>query len=204
MTKMTDPDPLQLLLSEIRCCRICENELPLGPRPALGCESSATILVAGQAPGIRVHETGIPWNDPSGNRLRDWMGVESDVFYDPARIAIVPMGFCYPGTNPKGGDFPPRPECSANWHEKLLSHLPNIRLTLAIGQYAQAWHMAGRTRKTLTETVAAWRDVAPDVIPLPHPSGRNNIWLKRNPWFAEELLPVLKQQVRQHLDGTGG
>lgn len=199
MTKCEDNTDLESLLSEIRACRLCEADLPMGPRPTLGCASTATILVAGQAPGIRVHETGIPWNDPSGNRLRDWMGIGKDVFYDPTRIAIVPMGFCYPGTNPRGGDFPPRPECSHTWHDRVMALLPNIRLTLAIGQYAQAWHMRGRTEKTLTKTVANWRQVAPEVIPLPHPSGRNNIWLKRNPWFAEELLPELKASVRQQL-----
>lgn len=200
MTKCEDNSDLESLLSEIRACRLCEADLPMGPRPTLGCASTATILVAGQAPGVRVHETGIPWNDPSGNRLRDWMGIDRDVFYDPGKIAIVPMGFCYPGTNPRGGDFPPRPECSRTWHDRVMALLPNIRLTLTIGQYAQAWHMRGRTGKTLTETVANWRDVAPEVIPLPHPSGRNNIWLKRNPWFAEELLPELKASVRRHLE----
>ena len=155
--------------------------------------SGAQILIAGQAPGRRVHESGVPFDDPSGDRLREWMGIDKTIFYDPAKIAILPMGFCYPGTG-KSGDLPPRPECAAAWRTELLEALPAIQLTLVIGKYAQDWHLPSAA-PTLTATVASWRDYAPKIIPLPHPSPRNNRWLKNNPWFAAELLPVVKQQV---------
>lgn len=189
---MTDTDFASLLAEVIRC-RICEESLPLGPRPVLQADPRARILIAGQAPGSRVHETGVPFDDPSGDRLRDWLGVTRETFYDPAKIAILPMGFCYPGTG-KSGDLPPRRECAAAWRERLLGELTELRLTLVIGQYAHRWHLS-EPRKNLTETVRAWRDYGPSVVPLPHPSPRNNIWMKKNPWFADELLPGLRRRV---------
>ena len=188
-------DDLDRLLVDIRACRICAADLPLGPRPVLRARATARILIVGQAPGTRVHESGIPWHDKSGDRLRDWMAVDSDTFYDEARIAIVPMGFCYPGVLPRGGDKPPRPECAPAWHAALLGHLPAIDLTILTGQYAQAHYLGKRRRKTLTETVRAWRDYGPGVIPLPHPSWRTVGWQKRQPWFEPEILPELRRRV---------
>lgn len=171
--------------------------MPLGPRPVVQADSKATILVVGQAPGRKVHETGIPFNDPSGDRLRVWMGIDRDIFYDAAQIALLPMGFCYPGTG-KSGDLPPRPECAEAWREKLLVGLPRIQLTLVIGQYAHRYHLADRQSKTLTDTVKAWREFAPEgLLPLPHPSPRNNIWLKKNEWFETDVLPALRIQVKK-------
>lgn len=185
------------LLDEVRECRLCEEHLPLGPRPVLQADSKARILIVGQAPGRRVHETGIPFNDPSGDRLRDWMGIDKAVFYDAAQIALLPMGFCYPGTG-KSGDLPPRPECAEAWREKLLGGLPQVQLTLVIGQYAHRYHLAERQSKTLTDTVKAWREFAPEgLVPLPHPSPRNNIWLKKNEWFEKDVLPALRTQVKK-------
>ena len=188
---------LKALLEEIRCCSACAPDLPLGPRPVLRARSSARILVAGQAPGIRVHESGLPFNDPSGDRLRQWMGVDRDTFYDSRRIAIVPMAFCYPGSAQRG-DLPPPPECARRWHTRLIPLLENVELVLALGLYAQRYHLGGGQTKrmaTLTETVRRWRQYGPGVIPLPHPSPRNNIWLKRNAWFETELLPELARRV---------
>ena len=185
------------LVESVRQCRLCEKSLPLGPRPVLQVDSRPTILIAGQAPGRRVHETGVPFDDPSGDRLRDWLGITRDVFYDATKVAILPMGFCYPGTG-KSGDLPPRSECEPAWRQQLLDHLENIELTLVIGQYAQKSHLPN-AKKNLTETVRAWKDYGKSVIPLPHPSPRNNIWLKKNPWFAESLLPHLKRSVRKAL-----
>ena len=185
---------LPSLLADVRACTLCTAHLPLGPRPVLQVHPAARILIAGQAPGSRVHATGVPFDDPSGDRLRDWMGIDKQTFYDAARVAILPMGFCFPGTG-NSGDLPPRPECAPAWRDRLLATMPNIGLTLVIGQYAQAWHLKGRARATLTETTLAWRDYGPTMIPLPHPSPRNNIWLKRNPWFVEELLPTLRKRV---------
>ena len=179
---------------EIRACRICEAALPLGPNPVFRVSPTAQILIAGQAPGIRVHRSSTPFDDPSGDRLREWMGIDRDTFYDESRIAIVPMGFCYPGSAERG-DLPPRPECAEHWHDKLLSHLPAIRLRLVIGTYAQRYYLGKARQKSLTETVRHWRDYQPEVIPLPHPSPRNNIWLKRNPWFGTDLLPELSKRV---------
>jgi uracil-DNA glycosylase len=185
------------LVSTVRQCRICAASLPLGPRPVFQIDPRASILIAGQAPGRRVHETGVPFNDPSGDRLRDWLGVSRAQFYDPALFAIVPMGLCYPGTG-SSGDLPPRPECAPAWREPLLSQLPQLKLTLVIGQYAHRWHLP-RSGKNLTETVRAWRETEAGVIPLPHPSPRNNLWLKRNPWFTAELLPALRKATRDAL-----
>ena len=189
---------LNSLCREIKRCTLCGESLPLGPNPVFAVGRKAKILIAGQAPGIRVHETGVPFNDPSGDRLREWMGVDRDIFYDPEKIALVPMGFCYPGTG-KSGDLPPRPECARTWRQPLLDQLSNVRLTLAIGQYAIKWHLGGKRKPTLTETVRRWSDYGPDILPLPHPSPRNNIWLKKNPWFEEEVLPVLRERVKRRL-----
>jgi uracil-DNA glycosylase len=189
-------DPLDQLLEEIRGCRICAGALPLGPRPVLRARRSARLLIVGQAPGTRVHETGIPFNDPSGDRLRRWMDVDRETFYDAARIAIVPMGFCYPGVDSRGGDRPPRPECAPEWHPRIWALLEHIELTLLVGAYAQRRYLATRRRTTLTETVRAWRDYLPDYLPLPHPSWRNTGWLKRNPWFEKEVVPTLRARVR--------
>jgi len=187
------------LITSVRECRLCEALLPAGPRPVLQLAPTAKILIAGQAPGRRVHESGVPFDDPSGNRLREWMGVSGEVFYDSSKIAILPMAFCYPGTG-RSGDLPPRPECQQTWRRKLLNELRELELTLVIGQYAQAWHLDD-SGKNLTETVQNWRAYGPDIVPLPHPSPRNNIWLKKNPWFAETLLPHLKRTVGRILDG---
>jgi uracil-DNA glycosylase len=184
------------LLREVRACTLCAAQLPLGPRPVLQLDPRATLLIAGQAPGRKVHECGVPFQDASGERLRDWLGIGPDVFYDPQRVALLPMGFCYPGTG-RSGDLPPRPECAAAWRGRLLARLPALRLTLVIGQYAQAWHLGNRSGATLTETVRGWREHSPRILPLPHPSPRNNLWLKKNPWFERELLPELRRRVRR-------
>ena len=187
---------LDSLLREVRACRLCAEHLPLGPRPVVRMASSARLLIIGQAPGTKVHETGIPWNDRSGDRLRQWLAVDRDVFYDETRIAIMPMGFCYPGGDSKGGDLPPRKECAPAWHERLRAHLPAIELILLVGQYAQAHYLRDRRQATMTETVRAWRDYAPEYLPLPHPSWRNTAWLKKNPWFEGGLVPELSRRVQ--------
>lgn len=199
MTDLT----LQNLLGEVRACRLCEAQLVAGARPVLQLAAKARILVAGQAPGRKVHESGIPFDDASGDRLREWLGLSRDQFYDPGLVAILPMGFCYPGTG-KSGDLPPRPECAPQWRTALMQQLPNLQLSLLIGQYAQAWHLPSRERN-LTETVRNWRqysgvDATHTVIPLPHPSPRNNIWLKKNPWFNNDLLPDLRAKVAMILE----
>lgn len=187
---------LSALLTEVRACRLCADRLPLGPRPVLRAAKSARLLIIGQAPGTKVHETGIPWNDPSGDRLRDWMQIDPARFYDDSKIAIIPMGFCYPGRLPKGGDCPPRPECAPAWHDRLRAQLPNIALTLLVGSYAQRHYLGARFGRSLTETVAAFRDVLPlGFLPLPHPSWRTKAWQVKNPWFDTEVLPVLRRQV---------
>ena len=182
------------LLKDIRACQICAEHLPHDPRPVIRARETARIVIAGQAPGTRVHASGIPFTDPSGDRLRDWMGVSSDEFYDVARVAIVPMGFCFPGTA-KGGDLPPRPLCAETWRVKLLNELPHIALTLVIGQFAQSWHLPELEKQTLTMRV---RNVTHDaeIIPLPHPSPRNGMWLKNNPWFEKDILPNLKRRMK--------
>lgn len=189
-------ETLRSLLAEVRACRACEKVLPLGPRPVLRASPTARLLIVGQAPGTKVHATGIPWNDPSGDRLRQWLGVSREIFYDEALIAIIPMGFCYPGRG-KGGDLPPRPECAELWLERLLALLPEIRLTLLIGQYAQAHYLMDRRRETLSGTVKAWRDYQPEYLPLPHPSPRNRRWLRDRPWFEQEVVPELKRRIRE-------
>ena len=185
--------PLQDLLAEIRACRHCADTLPLGPNPVLRASASARLLIVGQAPGTRVHATGIPWNDPSGDRLRDWLQVDRATFYDEARIAIVPMGFCYPGKGPSG-DLPPPPDCAPLWHEALLAHMPDLELVLLVGSYAQS-HYLGRSRETLTSRVRRWQDFGPRFLPLPHPSPRNTLWLRRNPWFEASVIPDLRRRV---------
>jgi uracil-DNA glycosylase len=184
---------MESLLREVRACRLCEAHLPLGPRPVVQLGGGARILIIGQAPGTRVHNTGIPWNDPSGDTLRRWLEVGREQFYDPELFAIMPMGFCYPGKG-KSGDLPPRPECAPTWHQRILDALPHIELTLLIGQYAQRYYLGNRY-PTLTETVRHWREFAPTQLPLPHPSPRNRRWLRDNPWFEQEELPALRERV---------
>lgn len=182
------------LLAEVRACRLCEQHLPHGPRPVVQADAEAKLLIIGQAPGRRVHETGIPWNDPSGDRLRDWLGLSRDVFYDAQRVAIVPTAFCYPGKG-KSGDLPPRPECAPAWHARLLAAMPKVELTLLIGRYAQEWYLRENAKATLTATVAAYEDYLPRYLPLPHPSPRNQGWWKTNPWFEREVVPALRRRI---------
>ncbi len=190
------------LLARVRQCTLCEAYLPEGPRPVVQASVTAPILVVGQAPGIRVHRTGLPFNDPSGDRLRKWMGIDRQTFYDEQKLAILPMGFCYPGTG-NNGDLPPRPECAPTWRDLLLSRLTGVRLTLAIGAYAHAWHL-GPPKRSVTEAVGQWQEYWPELVPLPHPSGRNNLWLRRNPWFEGEVVPRLQARVAELLaDRTG-
>ena len=190
---------LAKLLREIKGCRICADVLDHEPRPVVRLKASVKLCIVGQAPGLRVHESGIPFNDPSGERLRDWMGVTREEFYDERNIGIVPMGFCFPGYTEKGADKPPRPECAKAWRAQLFDTAPEIPFYIAVGGYAQAYHLKGRAKRTLTETVQAWREYTPRVIPLPHPSWRNNGWIKKHPWFETELLPYLKRRVRRAL-----
>jgi uracil-DNA glycosylase/uncharacterized protein YeaO (DUF488 family) len=206
---------LPLLLTEIRACRTCADVLPLGPRPVVQASASSRLLIVGQAPGAKVHASGIPWDDASGARLREWLGIDAQTFYDEAHVALVPMGFCYPGRATTtssastsagastkrngGGDNPPRPECAPLWHARLLAQLPEVRLTLLVGQYAQRYFLAERRKTSLTETVRAWRDYAPEYVPLPHPSPRNQPWLKQHPWFAHDVLPALRERVADAL-----
>ena len=188
---------LERLLSEIRACRICEKHLPLGPRPVLRAAASARLVIIGQAPGTKVHESGVPWDDASGERLRSWLDLDPEHFYDESRVAIVPMGFCYPGVAKNGGDKPPRPECAAAWHGPLLEHLEDVDLTLLVGSYAQKYYLGHDLRRTMTETVADWRSYLPSLLPLPHPSWRNTAWLKKNIWFDSELVPEMRRRVRK-------
>lgn len=185
---------LLVLSTEVRSCTLCAAHLPLGPRPVFQVHPNARILIAGQAPGTRVHDTGIPFDDPSGDRLRLWLGVSREEFYDETKFAILPMGFCYPGRG-SSGDLPPRPECAVAWRKPMLAMMPKIGLTLAIGQFAIDWHLAGQQKSTLTDTVQNWSAYWPMAIPLPHPSPRNNIWLKKNAWFEAEVVPELRKRV---------
>lgn len=194
-SRRTSQRSLDCLLTEVRACRACAGKLPLGPNPVLRAHVDAPVLIVGQAPGTKVHATGIPWNDPSGDRLREWMAVDREAFYDVRRFAIIPMGFCYPGRG-RAGDQPPRAECAELWLDKLLAHLPQRRLTLLVGQYAHAHYLGDLRRRTLTETVRAWSEFAPAYFPLPHPSPRNNIWLRKNPWFEREVVPALRSAIR--------
>lgn len=202
-------DELDRLTAQIRACRICVEEprtrpLPHEPRPVVVASATARILIAGQAPGTKVHASGIPFDDASGDRLRDWLGVSRDEFYDPTNFATMPMGFCFPGQDAKGGDLPPRRECAPRWRKPLIDLMPQIELVLAIGLYAQGWHIGEGRGASLGETVRNWRAVydaasQPRIIPLPHPSWRNTGWLKKNPWFGTELLPFLKSETRNRL-----
>jgi len=196
---MHTTESLDALLVRVRACQLCAAHLPLGPRPVLQAATDARILIAGQAPGRKVHASGIPFDDASGERLRAWMGISRTTFYDPHQVAILPMGFCYPGTG-RSGDLPPRPECAPAWRQPLLDHLPAVQLTLVMGHYALAWHLP-QQRGTLTETVRQWRNHGPALLALPHPSPRNNGWLRNNPWFEEELLPELRARVALALRG---
>lgn len=207
---MPEQSALQSLIQEIMACRICRDKpqgevLPHDPRPVVVASHQAKILIAGQAPGTRVHASGIPFDDPSGDRLREWLGVDRQQFYDPGNFAVVPMGFCFPGLDAKGGDLPPRRECAPAWRAKIMGKMTQIELVLVIGQYAQAWHLGNARKKTLTETVKHWRDCyetaadGPKILPLPHPSWRNSGWLKKNPWFSDELLPVLRRDVARYV-----
>lgn len=186
---------LDELLKEIRACQHCAENLPLGPRPILAASTQSKILIVGQAPGTKVHRSGIAWDDASGERLRDWMGITNEDFYDTRKIAIVPMGFCYPGKG-KSGDLPPRPECAELWHEKVLRQLNSVQLKILVGQYAQRYILGNTFEGTLTATVKNWKKYQPTVLPLPHPSPRNNIWLRKNPWFESSVLPWLKKHVQ--------
>ena len=186
------------LLKEVRACRVCEAHLPNPPKPILLAAASATLMIVGQAPGRKVHETGIPWNDPSGDRLREWLRLEREQFYDTRRIAIIPAGFCYPGTG-ENGDLPPRPECAPLWHPRLRAALPHIKLTLLVGNYAQAYYLGDRMKSSVTETVRAYQEYLPEFLPLPHPSPRNRGWLKSNPWFEKKVIPQLRSLVSSAL-----
>ena len=191
---------LDELLLAVRSCRACATQLPLGPRPVVQVGASARILIVGQAPGARVHASGVPWGDRSGERLRDWMGTDAQRFYDPSRVAIVPIGLCYPG-RAASGDRPPRRECAPLWLDRLLTQLPHIELTLLIGAYAQAHFLRAAGHASVTATVRDWRSQLPRIVPLPHPSPRNVAWFKANPWFIDELLPVLQRRVRELIGG---
>jgi uracil-DNA glycosylase len=201
-------DGLEEMREAIAACRICRDEplrgpdyrLPHEPRPVAVISTKARILIAGQAPGLKVHESGIPFNDASGDRLREWLQVDRDTLYDRDRFAIVPMGFCFPGYDAKGSDLPPRRECAPRWRSPVIAAMPQIELVLVIGQYAQAWHLGNERRGSVTETVRAWREIlfanrSPAILPLPHPSWRNTGWIRRNPWFEEELLPALRARI---------
>jgi uracil-DNA glycosylase len=187
--------PLSRVSREALACTLCERELPYAPRPVFLVGRRARLLIVGQAPGRRVHETGIPWNDPSGDVLREWLALERAAFYDTSRIAIVPTGLCYPGTV-DGADLPPCRKCAPEWQPRFRAALPDIRLTLLVGSYAQAFYLQGRRKQTLGETVRAWRDYLPEFFVLPHPSWRNKLWLKNNSWFAEEVIPALRRRVK--------
>lgn len=203
---MSAGEPLDDLLHELRACRVCRDAprylppMPHQPRPVIQAGATARLCIASQAPGTRVHASGRPFTDASGNRLRDWLGLDGETFYDPARVAIVPMGHCFPGQDAKGGDLPPRRECAPIWRERVFAALPRIELVLAIGRYAQSWHLGPTEASNLSATVADWRAILarpglPRVLPMPHPSWRNNAWLRRHPWFEAELIPVLRQEV---------
>ncbi len=185
---------MQKLLSEIRACEVCKTHLPLGPRPIVAANPNSKIAIIGQAPGTKVHKTGVPWDDPSGKQLRKWLGVTDAVFYDESKIALIPMGFCYPGKG-KSGDLPPRTECAPLWHALLLEKMPNLEMVVLIGMYAQKYYLKNTAKKTLTETVAAYETYLPNYLPLPHPSPRNRFWLTKNPWFEEDVLPELRRLV---------
>jgi uracil-DNA glycosylase len=188
---------LEPLLAEIRACRVCADVLPFEPRPVVQASAQTRILISSQAPGRLVHEKGRPFDDPSGDRLRGWMGVDRDTFYGDPRIGVAGMSFCFPGTDPNGADYPPLPRCAPLWRKRLLAELPKVELSLLVGSYALAWTLGRTAKRSMTETVRAWRDFPPGVLPLPHPSWRNTAWLRRNPWFDEELAPYVRQRVAE-------
>lgn len=183
------------MMDEVRGCRVCAAHLPLGPRPVARISPTTRILVVGQAPGTKVHASGLPFDDPSGDRLRSWMGVDRDTFYDVSRIAFLPSGLCYPGRDAKGGDRPPRRECAPLWHPRLRPLMPDVQLTILVGMYAHAIYLGDRRHRTLTETVEHWRDYLPDILAAPHPSWRVNMWLTKHPWFDAEVVPELRRRV---------
>ena len=189
---------LEMLLAEIRTCTVCAPHLPHAPRPVLQVGPGARLVVIGQAPGSKVHESGVPWRDQSGDRLRDWMGLDDATFYDPSLVALIPMGFCYPGAA-NGADLPPRPECAPLWHARLLSLAPKAQLSLLVGMHAQSYYLRDGVKATLTETVRAFAAYGPDCFPLPHPSWRSTGWMRRNPWFEAEVLPRLRERVQEAL-----
>jgi uracil-DNA glycosylase len=195
-----EADPFAALFAEVRACTRCAAHLPLGARPVVRGLPSARLLVTSQAPGTKVHETGLSFDDRSGDRLRDWLGIDRDTFYDERRLAVLPMGMCYPGRYAKGGDLPPRPECAPLWHARLLAAWPKVELTLLVGSYAIDYYLKGRKRQSMTETVRAWRDYLPEFLPLPHPSWRTTAWEKKNPWFAAEVLPEVRRRVTALLE----
>jgi uracil-DNA glycosylase len=196
MTRSLRTSPsLAALLEEIRACRHCASHLPHQPRPVLQASARARIGIFSQAPGTRVHESGRPFTDASGDRLRSWLGIGPEVFYDAKRVAIIPMGFCFPGQDAKGGDLPPRKECAPLWRARLMAAMPQLETAILVGGYSQKWHLGSGAKPTLTDTVAAWRDYAPTFFPTPHPSWRNNAWLKKHAWFEAELLPALRERV---------
>jgi uracil-DNA glycosylase len=189
---------MKKLLEEIRGCSICKAHLPLGPRPILSAHPKSKIIIIGQAPGAKVHASGVPWDDASGKELRRWLGIESEVFYDEKIFALMPMGFCYPGKG-ASGDMPPRPECAPQWHMKVLGNLKQAQLTILIGQYSQGYYLGESAKDSLTETVRSYKDFLPTFLPLPHPSPRNRIWQKKNPWFEKMIVPDLRKKVKQIL-----
>ena len=201
---MADRSVYADLMGEVRACEVCAAHLPLGPRPVLRGLPSARLLVVSQAPGTRVHETGLSFNDRSGDRLRHWLGIDRDTFYDESRVAVLPMGMCYPGRFPQGGDRPPRPECAPLWHARILAAWPEIALTLLVGSYAIDYYLDRRRKRSMTETVRAWRDYMPKCFPLPHPSWRTTGWEKRNGWFGEEVLPELRRRVAALVQASHG
>lgn len=186
---------LDAVLAEIAACRACAGELPHEPRPVTRVSGQTRLLICGQAPGRRVHESGIPFDDPSGDRLRSWMGIDRATFYGRPEIGVAAMAFCFPGTNPKGGDYPPPPRCAQLWRPRLMAALPKMELTLLVGGYAQVWALGDRAKRNMTETVAAWTEYLPHYLPMPHPSWRNTAWLKRNRWFEDEVTPYLRHRV---------
>ena len=190
---------MERLLSEIRSCQVCKAQLPLGPRPVVAAHPNSRIVIIGQAPGTKVHQTGIPWDDPSGKQLRSWLNILDSVFYDESKIALMPMGFCYPGRG-KGGDLPPRPECAPLWHNALLTSMPSLELIILIGTYSQKYYLGNTAKATLTETVKGYQEYLPKYFPLPHPSPRNRFWQSKNPWFGQEVVPVLQERVAHILE----